>query len=71
MRDEFMTVKEMSEELKIPERTLLHYKAQGYFPISYRFGKHVRVKRSDFKVWVSERPEALTRQWLQSLVADD
>ena len=50
--DEWVLLKEMSDELKISERTLLYYKQQGDFPDVYRFGKkHRRVKRSDYESW--------------------
>jgi excisionase family DNA binding protein len=68
---EFMTMKEISKELQISERTLMNYRTQGDFPRVYKFGRHLRVKRADFEFWVSERPEALTRKWLQDLITDD
>ena len=50
--EEWILFKEISEELKIPERTLLYYQKQGDFPDVYRFGKkHRRVKRVDFESW--------------------
>ena len=55
-QDEFLTIKEISDELQIPERTLLYYKQQGDFPDVYRFGKkHRRVKKSDFEAWKSQK----------------
>jgi DNA-binding transcriptional MerR regulator len=48
----------MSEELKIPERTLLYYQKLGDFPDVYRFGKkHRRVKRSDYESWKAQHLE--------------
>jgi excisionase family DNA binding protein len=55
-QDEFLTIKEISDELQIPERTLLYYKQQGDFPDVYRFGKkHRRVKKSDFEAWKAQK----------------
>ena len=56
--DEWVLLKEMSDELKISERTLLYYKEQGDFPDVYRFGKkHRRVKRSDYESWKAQHLE--------------
>jgi hypothetical protein len=55
--DEWILLKQISDELKIPERTLLYYKQLGDFPDVYRFGKHRRVKRSDFESWKAQHLE--------------
>jgi DNA-binding transcriptional MerR regulator len=56
--DEWVLIKEISEELKIPERTLLYYQHLGNFPPVYRFGKkHRRVKRQDFENWKIQQLE--------------
>lgn len=60
-KDEWVLLREMSDDLKIPERTLLYYRQQGDFPDVYRFGKkHIRVKRSDYGVWKKEHLERPT-----------
>ena len=57
-QDEWVLLKEISEELKIPERTLRYYQKLGDFPDVYRFGKrHMRVKRSDFESWKAQHLE--------------
>jgi predicted DNA-binding transcriptional regulator AlpA len=57
-KDEWVLLREMSDDLKIPERTLLYYRQQGDFPEVYRFGKkHIRVKRSDYEAWKKEHLE--------------
>jgi DNA-binding transcriptional MerR regulator len=56
--DDWVQFKDMSEELKIPERTLLYYQKLGDFPDVYRFGKkHRRVKRSDYESWKAQHLE--------------
>ena len=56
--DEWGLLKEISDELRIPERTLLYYKDQGDFPDVYRFGKkHRRVKKSDYESWKDQHLE--------------
>jgi predicted DNA-binding transcriptional regulator AlpA len=57
-QDEWILLKEISEELKIPERTLRYYQKLGDFPDVYRFGKrHMRFKRSDFESWKAQHLE--------------
>jgi excisionase family DNA binding protein len=51
IESEYVLFKEISEELKIPERTLLFYLSKGDFPAVYKFGRHRRVKRSDYESW--------------------
>jgi DNA-binding transcriptional MerR regulator len=57
-KEEWLLLKEIADELKIPERTLLYYREQGDFPDVYRFGKkHRRVKKSDYETWKSQKLE--------------
>lgn len=57
-KDEWLLIAQISEELKIPERTLRHYQTLGQFPNVYRFGKrHMRVKRSEYEAWVAQNLE--------------
>jgi DNA-binding transcriptional MerR regulator len=57
-QDEWVLLKEISKELKIPERTLRHYQSLGQFPNVYRFGsRHMRIKRSDFESWKAQHLE--------------
>jgi excisionase family DNA binding protein len=50
--EEWLTMEEVSEELKIPVRTVISFRQSGDFPPVYRFGhRHNRVKRSDFEAW--------------------
>lgn len=39
--EEWVSMKEISEELRIPERTLLYYKQKGDFPAVFVFGKSI------------------------------
>jgi hypothetical protein len=48
----------VSDELRIPERTLLYYKQKGDFPAVFVFGKkHRRVRRSDYESWKAQHLE--------------
>jgi hypothetical protein len=56
--DEFISLKDIAEELIIPLRTIQFYRETGDFPACYRFGKrHLRVKRADFENWKLEQVE--------------
>lgn len=57
-KEEWLVLKDIADELRIPERTLLYYHQQGDFPTVYRFGqRHRRVKRSDYENWKSQKIE--------------
>lgn len=57
-QEEWISFKEISQELGIPERTLLYFKQQGDFPAVFRFGKkHRRVRVEDFSRWIAEHKE--------------
>lgn len=45
---EFVSLKQISEELGIPMKTVYLYRNQGLFPC-YKFGKHYRVAAGDFE----------------------
>ena len=49
---EFLTIDEMSNELKVPLKSLYFYFETVSRPKTYRFGKHIRVTREDFNTWV-------------------
>jgi len=56
--EEWVSMKEISEELRIPERTLLYYKQKGDFPAVFVFGKkHRRVRRGDYENWKAQHLE--------------
>ncbi|MFI5959708.1 helix-turn-helix domain-containing protein [Cryptosporangium sp. NPDC051539] len=54
-QDEWMTIDEISVELKIPPATLYVWKGKGDFPRWMRVGKHIRVRRIDFDEWVEAK----------------
>lgn len=56
--DEWVRMEDIAKELKIPVRTILHYKEQEGFPETYRFGsRHVRVKRDAYERWKAQHIE--------------
>ena len=62
IESEYVLLKEISQELKIPERTLLFYLSKGDFPAVYKFGRHRRVKRSDYESWKAQHLEKKKRK---------
>jgi excisionase family DNA binding protein len=46
-REEFLTVKEVAETLKLNQQTVRNWIDSGYLP-AVRIGRRVRIKRSDF-----------------------
>jgi predicted DNA-binding transcriptional regulator AlpA len=47
----WLTFPEMAEDLNLPTGTLYAYHRRGDGPQTYRFGKHLRVRRSDYEIW--------------------
>lgn len=47
---DFVSLKQISEELGIPMKTVYLYRNQGLFP-TYKFGKHYRVALRDFEAF--------------------
>ena len=48
LMSEFVSLKQISEELGIPMKTVYFYRNKGLFP-TYKFGKHYRVSVRDFE----------------------
>ncbi|MBV9713879.1 MAG: helix-turn-helix domain-containing protein [Solirubrobacterales bacterium] len=51
--DEFLTVAEIAERLKLNQQTLRNWIEQGQLP-AIRIGRRVRIRRSDFERLVEE-----------------
>jgi excisionase family DNA binding protein len=47
---DFVSLKQISEELGIPMKTVYLYRNRGLFP-TYKFGKHYRVSVEDFEAF--------------------
>jgi len=51
----WLTFSDIAEELNIPVKTIYLFHRNGQGPSSYRFGKHIRVNRSDYDAWRQSR----------------
>lgn len=52
---EFLTIGELAEYLKVPEETVRSWRHRDTGPRGVRLGKHVRYRRSDVDAWIAER----------------
>lgn len=50
---EFMTTREVSNLLRVPETTLYVWTHRGYGPRSVRVGKHRRYRRAEVSRWLT------------------
>ena len=54
-RTEFISIRELSDELQVPVPTLYQWRARNYGPRGARFGKQVRYSRADVDAWIATR----------------
>jgi predicted DNA-binding transcriptional regulator AlpA len=54
-RHELMTLRQVAADARISLATLNRLRAAGTGPVELRFGRVVRVRRSDFDRWLDER----------------
>lgn len=52
MNEEFLTVQEVADLLKVPKATLYAWRSRGQGPRVAKLGKHLRYRRSDIDAWV-------------------
>ncbi len=51
MRDEWLGVEALAEELGVPVRTIYAWRSKKKGPRAATFGKHLRYRRSDVDAW--------------------
>ncbi len=51
----WLTFKEVANELKIPLKSFYHYHYQGMGPKTSRYGRHLRVLETDLITWQQDR----------------
>jgi excisionase family DNA binding protein len=57
VKDEWLSLDDIAEELGIPLRTIYAQRSRGIGPRGYRIGKHVRVRRSDLDTWLDRQAD--------------
>lgn len=53
--DNWLTMSEIAEDLRVPTKSIYAYCRRGEGPTTYRFGRHIRVKRVDYLAWEESR----------------
>lgn len=54
-QDEWISARELANEIQVPVRTVLGWRQRGEGPASAKFGKHIRYRRSDVDAWITGR----------------
>ena len=49
--DEWLGLQQVSDEWQIPVATIYTWQVKGTGPKAYKFGKHLRFKRTDLAAW--------------------
>lgn len=58
MTTNLLTFTEVAEELRLPESSLRHLRAQGRGPHMFRVGRRLVCKADDLAQYIEERSEA-------------
>ena len=53
--DEWLTLSEIADDLKIPLATVYQWRSKGDAPEAHRIGRHTRVRRRDYEAWLATR----------------
>jgi excisionase family DNA binding protein len=53
--DEWLTLRELAEWLKVPTRTVEKWNCEGTGPRRHRLGRAVRYRRTDVEAWLDQR----------------
>ncbi len=54
LRDDVISIEEVSRRLDVPKGTLYKWRHQGRGPRSHRVGKHLRYRWSDVLTWLDQ-----------------
>ena len=52
-----LSLKDMAEALGMPVSSLYQKRHAGDFPVSYKIGGAIRVRREDFEAWLESKRE--------------
>lgn len=53
----WLTPEDLADELGVPLATVYAWRYKGTAPPGYRFGKHIRFKRTDVETWMASRAD--------------
>ncbi|PYI39513.1 excisionase [Arthrobacter psychrolactophilus] len=53
----WLSPQEVCDELRIPKQTFYQWRARHVAPPAYRFGKLLRIDRTEFDEWLSNHAE--------------
>ncbi len=54
-KTQWMGIEEFAAEIGVPVRTIYAWRSKGLGPRGYKFGKHVRLRRSDVEAWIEQQ----------------
>lgn len=55
MADEWLSLKQVADELQVSIDTLYRWRMNGTAPVGYRAGRQIRVRRPDLEEWLRTR----------------
>lgn len=55
--DEWVTIKELAQELGVSVATIYAWRTKGTGPRGATFGKHVRFRRSEIERWAEQQSD--------------
>jgi len=58
-----MTPTEVSDLLRVPARTLAHWRSQRTGPLAIRVGVHVRYPAADLQRWIDAQAATARKGW--------
>lgn len=56
----YLTIEEVAELLRVPVRTLYHWRNTGTGPTAYRIGRYLRYRTREVEAWVDEQASTAT-----------
>lgn len=60
--EEYLTCEQFAEMFQVPLKTARLWLREGSGPPSAKFGKHIRIRRSDIDRWAAARFDAGTAE---------
>jgi excisionase family DNA binding protein len=57
MANEWLSLRQIADELDVPLRTLYAQRCKGEGVPGYKIGKHIRVRRRDLDAWLEQQAD--------------